>query len=132
MGSTERVARELLNTVTHNCGIVHGMKDEVRLESASAVAPRAEGVARYLDAAGRVVMYPSKWKAKQLVLAYLSSKFEVDREYTEREVNQLLQEHHTFSDWAVLRRDLFEAGYLGRTLDGTRYWLLARSTMDEV
>jgi len=76
----------------------------------------------YLDEDGRVLVYPSKRRGKQLVLAYLAEKFEPGRRYSEREVNDLLRAHHTFEDWALLRRDLFEMGFLRRTRDGSAYW----------
>jgi hypothetical protein len=37
-------------------------------------------------------------------------------------VNEVLRRHHAFGDWALLRRELFEAGLLARTRDGARYW----------
>jgi hypothetical protein len=77
---------------------------------------------RYLDEQGRLVVYPSKRQMKGLVLRYLGSKFEPNRHYSEPQVNELLREHHTFGDWALLRRDLFESGLLRRTRDGSAYW----------
>jgi hypothetical protein len=76
----------------------------------------------YLDAQGSVRVYPSKLKNKLLVLRYLALKFEAGRQYTEREVNEVLRENHTFGDWALLRRDMFEVGLLHRNRDGSSYW----------
>ena len=84
-------------------------------------------IARYLDPAGRVVIYPSKASRKRQVLAYLASKLEQEREYSEREINDLLDRYHTFGDWALLRRDLYEAGFVERTPDGAKYWLSRRT-----
>ena len=86
---------------------------------------------RYLDAAGRVTVYPSKITRKHLVLEYLASRFRPGQEYSEAEVNALLRVHHTFDDPALLRRDLFDWGYLGRTTDGSRYWLVAQAVAQE-
>jgi hypothetical protein len=79
---------------------------------------------KYLDAEGRVTRWPGqKYVAdRRLIIAYLADKFETGRDYTEREVNALLNQYHTFEDWALLRRELFEQGYLNRVNDGTRYW----------
>ena len=44
------------------------------------------------------------------------------REYAEREVNQLLNQWHSYQDPATLRRALYDAQLLDRTLDGARYW----------
>ncbi|BDP44907.1 hypothetical protein DAETH_48760 (plasmid) [Deinococcus aetherius] len=80
------------------------------------------GVERYLDGEGRVTVYPSQHQMKRRVLTYLGSKFELGREYTEREVNEVLRAAHTFDDPALLRRDMFELGVLGRATNGSRYW----------
>jgi hypothetical protein len=82
---------------------------------------------RYLDRTGRLRVYPTKAARKQIVLAFLASKFESRREYREAEVNALLREHHTFDDPALLRRELFDWGYLDRTPDGSRYWVVSEA-----
>jgi hypothetical protein len=64
----------------------------------------------------------NKGKFQKLVLEYLASKFEVAIFYTEKEVNALLNVHHTFGDPAMLRRELFESGLIDRKRDGSAYW----------
>jgi hypothetical protein len=79
----------------------------------------------YLDEEGRVKEWPSKrnkGKFRQLVLEYLASKFELGVTYTEKEVNTLLNQHHTFGDPALLRREMFENGLIDRMRDGSAYW----------
>lgn len=66
---------------------------------------------------------PAKQRKKQLVLSYLAEKFEVEKLYSEREVNALLKEWHTFEDPATLRRELYDRRFLNRTPDGSAYWL---------
>jgi hypothetical protein len=82
----------------------------------------ARAVARLLDAGGRVTVWPSKQGKKQAVLAYLATHFEVGRDYSEAEVNARLSALNTFGDHALLRRELFDRGWLERTADGSRYW----------
>ena len=77
---------------------------------------------RFLDAAGRVRSWPAKAKDQQHVLAYLASQFENDREYSEKEVNALLNRWQTCADAATLRRALYDNRLLDRTRDGSRYW----------
>ncbi len=79
----------------------------------------------FLDKDSKLKSWPSrKNRDKQfLVLEYLASKFEAGREYSEKEVNEILNSHHTFGDPAMLRRELYIAGFLDRTLDGSRYRL---------
>jgi len=81
-------------------------------------------LAGYLDEQGRLKRYPTRRKkaTQMLALAYLADKFEAGRTYSEVEVTELLRRWHTFEDWAMLRRELFEQGYINRTKDGTSYW----------
>ena len=78
----------------------------------------------YQDDQGRFTQFPGKkQKKKQLhMLQYLATSFEEGRSYTEQQVNDILNEQHTFGDPASLRRLMFGQGLLGRTLDGRRYW----------
>lgn len=76
----------------------------------------------YLDSRGRVKVWPGRQKRQRLAILYLASKFDAGRDYTEREVNELLLQWHTFADAALLRRLMFSWGFLGRTIDGARYW----------
>lgn len=80
----------------------------------------------YLDGQGRLKAWPSKrnkGRFQQLALAYLATKFEPGTPYHEREVNALLNKHHTFGDPALLRRELVERGLVARLRDGSAYWL---------
>ncbi len=75
-----------------------------------------------LDARGRLTKLPSKRKKLLYAVHYLSTKFEQGRRYTEREVNDLLCEWHTFGDPATLRRELYNGRYLDREPNGATYW----------
>jgi hypothetical protein len=80
----------------------------------------------YLDEQGRLTAWPSKrnkGRVRQLALSYLASKFECGFLYSERDVNALLREYHTFEDPALLRRELFDRGLLDRVPNGSAYWL---------
>lgn len=78
-----------------------------------------------IDADGRVTRWPRKAADKDLVLTHLVSHFERDRRYSEKEVNELLKALHTFGDWALLRRELFDTGRLGRDPGLSVYWVEA-------
>ena len=78
-------------------------------------------VDRFLNDNGKINTWPKKHSDKELVVAYLSDKFEFNRSYHEKEVNEVLQLWHTFGDWALLRRELYERGYLDRDRSGTEY-----------
>jgi len=79
----------------------------------------------YQDDQGRFTHFPGKrQKNKQAeLLEYLATKFDLNRKYSESEVNEILNRHHTFNDPATLRRLMFGKGLLGRTLDGREYWV---------
>ena len=77
----------------------------------------------FLDVNGKLTAFPAKRKMKVYCLFYLTGKFEVGREYTEREINEFLLDWHTFADPATLRRDLYDYGFLDRSRDGKVYRL---------
>jgi len=80
----------------------------------------------YLDSQGRLKEWPSKrnkGRFQQLALEYLATQFKPGTRYHEREVNALLNQHHTFGDPALLRRELFERGLVDRLRTGSAYWL---------
>ncbi|MBK9123175.1 MAG: metalloregulator ArsR/SmtB family transcription factor [Chloroflexi bacterium] len=70
---------------------------------------------------GRLTQIPTKQKKLLVVLQWLATKFEANREYTEREVNAIVSEVH--EDYATLRRNLIEFGFLRRERGGGRYWV---------
>ncbi len=78
-------------------------------------------VARFMNKDGKVTTWPKKQSDKELVVEFLANKFEYKQSYHEHEVNEILKVWHTFSDWPLLRRELFERGYLGRNISGTDY-----------
>lgn len=84
-----------------------------------------EGLKGFLDKDCKLKSWPSrKHRDKQLLaLEYLASKFETGKDYSEREINELLNRHHTFGDPALLRRELFMKKLLDRAPDGSRYWI---------
>lgn len=80
-----------------------------------------EIVLRFLD--GELIkQLPVKPAYKRYVLQYLASKFEPERDYTEAEVNAIIEHWHTFGDYFILRRELIDSGLLKRLPNGSRYW----------
>lgn len=77
---------------------------------------------RFLNSEGRIVLLPRKQAPRLAVLAYLAEKFEVGRDYNEKEVNQICDQWHSFGDYFLLRRELVDYGLLRRERDGSRYW----------
>ena len=77
----------------------------------------------FLDEENRLKAFPSKRKLQLCAVSYLAEKFEPGRIYTEGEVNDLLNQWHTFRDPATLRRELYDRCFLDRDPYGKRYRL---------
>ncbi len=86
---------------------------------------------QFLDDTGRIIQMPSKHKTRGAILEYLITKFEPDTEYTERQINDICDEWHTFNDYFLMRREMVDTGLLGRERDGSRYWRIAKNNEPE-
>lgn len=82
---------------------------------------------QFMDGSGRVTLLPHKQKVRYALLEYLSEKFKMDYIYTEKQVNEICNQWHTFGDYFLLRRELIDNGFLCRERDGSRYWRIAIS-----
>ena len=69
-----------------------------------------------------IVRWPKKPSDKDLVIKHLSTKFEYDEKYTEKEVNSIINKFHLFEDIPLLRRELVSKRMLSRKDDGSEYW----------
>ncbi|MED4353649.1 DUF2087 domain-containing protein [Schinkia azotoformans] len=70
---------------------------------------------------GRLTQFPPKEKQRLIIIREIKGKFEKDRIYTEKEINQILEDIH--ADYALIRRYLIEYGFIERKSDGSQYWL---------
>jgi len=70
---------------------------------------------------GPLKAFSRKEKHKLVVLREIAKRFDSERSYTEKEVNQILKS--AYDDYATLRRYLIDYGFLDRKLDGSQYWL---------
>lgn len=77
---------------------------------------------KFLDDHGKIMQLPQKQTIRMAALCYLAEKFESDRNYTEKEVNSICEEWHTFGDYFILRRELIDNDLLCREPNGSRYW----------
>ncbi len=80
----------------------------------------------FLDENERIKQLPAKFQTKLAVLEYLASKFEIDRDYTEKEVNLMVDNWSTLGDCFLLRRELVDNELLGRTKNGSSYWRIKK------
>ena len=81
-----------------------------------------EEIKQFLNNSGKIIQLPQKEKIKVKVLRYLTEKFQEDRGYTEKEVNDVCSQWNTFGDFFLLRRELVDHGLLCREADGSSYW----------
>lgn len=70
---------------------------------------------------GRLKTFPAKEKKKLAVLNIIASNFNRGRQYSEKEINRILE--RIYEDYATLRRYLIEYGFLDRAKDCSSYWV---------
>lgn len=83
------------------------------------------------DADGRLQRWPSKFSVQTLVMWVLWTRFDGKRIYSEREVNAILKDAHTYGDHVTLRRELINHRLLERKSDCSAYWKRAVRPDDE-
>lgn len=69
---------------------------------------------------GRLIKIPKKYEAKLEVFEFFFNKFEYEKEYTEKEINEILKNY--FDDYVMLRRYLIDFKYLVRDKYGKKYF----------
>ncbi|MFN8672692.1 MAG: DUF2087 domain-containing protein [Candidatus Sericytochromatia bacterium] len=70
---------------------------------------------------GSISDFPTKEKRKIIILRQLIKRFETGKNYTEKEVNEILKT--AYHDFVTLRRYLIEYGFMDRTNDCSKYWV---------
>lgn len=83
--------------------------------------PADKKVLRDYTLNGRLTQMPTKEKKWLVVLRWLATKFDPKVRYTEKQVNAILTEIH--EDYATMRRNLVEYGFMRRERGGGDYWL---------
>ncbi|MBP0983683.1 MAG: DUF2087 domain-containing protein [Oscillospiraceae bacterium] len=79
-------------------------------------------VSVFYDSKGRLKQYPRKNSLRIIALAKIADCFEKDRKYTEKEVNEIILQNISFSDYATIRREMFQQKLINRLSDGSEYW----------
>ena len=70
----------------------------------------------------QIARWPKKPSDKKDVIIYLATKFDYEKIYTEKEVNDIISRYHLFENIALLRRELVSKRMLSREDDGSKYW----------
>ncbi|MPN45313.1 hypothetical protein SDC9_192880 [bioreactor metagenome] len=81
-------------------------------------------ISMFLDNEGKIIKIPVPNRTKIPLLNYLAGKFETGRDYSEKEVNKIIDSWHTFKDYFILRRLLIDYNLMNRTPNGARYWVV--------
>jgi len=95
------------------------------------LSPAADRTLRLFDAQSRLLRWPGKRAEQVLALWCLWMAFDGKRRYSEREVNEVLNQHHAFGDHCLLRRELVELKLLARSAGGEQYRKLAARPDEE-
>ena len=74
-----------------------------------------------------IVRWPKKLAEKVEVIHWLETKFNNEKTYSEKDINKIIKQHHTFDDIALLRRKLILNNILNRTKDGSIYWKVEKN-----
>ena len=69
-----------------------------------------------------IIRWPKKPSEKEIVIQFLSNKFEYDKKCSEKEVNKIIDKFHLLNDIAPLRRELVSRKFLSSKDDGSEYW----------
>ena len=77
-------------------------------------------VKNYTYPDGRLKDIPAQMKKLVAILRYVVKDFKFEVKYTENEVNEILEKYHI--DYAQLRRELVEFGFMAREGGGGVYW----------
>ena len=77
---------------------------------------------KIINELNQIIRWPKKPSDKKNVIQWLSQYFDFDIQYSEKEVNQIIINHHNFNDIPLLRRELISQKYLDRKKDGSIYW----------
>lgn len=78
-------------------------------------------ILRTYTVGGRLTRFPNREKRWLVILRWLATLFEPGVRYSEKEVNATLTRVH--EDYALMRRDLVEYGFMRRARGGGDYWL---------
>ncbi|MBK7617538.1 MAG: DUF2087 domain-containing protein [Vitreoscilla sp.] len=96
------------------------------------LSPTATKALTQFDDWGRLTRWPHKFSVQRLAMWALWTRFDSGRQYTEREVNEILKAWTSYGDHVTPRRELVEMGLLARKDDCSAYWKQPQRASDEV
>lgn len=76
----------------------------------------------YYDSNGLLKQWPSKKPLQKIILKRFKDYFEYNKDYTEKEINEIIKSKIAFNDIELIRRELYNNHILNRLLNGSKYW----------
>ena len=76
----------------------------------------------YYDSNGLLKQWPSKKPLQKIILKRFKDYFEYNKDYTEKEINEIIKSKIAFNDIEMIRRELYNNLILNRLLNGSKYW----------
>jgi DNA-binding CsgD family transcriptional regulator len=122
----------LENQTRHNAELERQQAAAKPRSTKSQADESAETIRKYFPDGpdGLLLRIPRKHKVRQIVLQHIAARFQPERTYTEKEVNELLRAVHA-DEYVTIRRQLIEAGLIDRKNDGSQYWLVGATPVDK-
>ena len=77
---------------------------------------------------GRLMQLPAQHKKRWIVLNEIADDFELERNYSESEVNSIIAKY--YEDYCTIRRELIEEGVMAR--DGYKYWMNKQRSTESI
>lgn len=118
----ELVEEEENNKVVHKDQYIIG-KGEGSVMSITE-RERRKIIERYLTPRGKLKGYPSYERSKRVVLEAILEHFCTGKQYSEQEINESLS--LIYKDYRLLKQELMDYDYLGRSNKGGIYWFKER------
>lgn len=79
-------------------------------------------IENYYDDNGILRQYPSKKPLRMIALKRIGEAFEYNKDYKEKEINEIIKSKIGFNDVELIRRELYNNRILNRLIDGSKYW----------
>lgn len=121
----EQAARQKKSTKPDGSKLVdfHPAATSVDERYAITQAEKDDILKRYFGPDNKLLIkgFPAKEKRKIIIMQKLINDFEINRKYSEKEVNTMLKQY--YEDYVSVRRSMITYGFLDRNGDGTQYWV---------
>ncbi|MGV8146316.1 MAG: DUF2087 domain-containing protein [Alkaliphilus sp.] len=88
-------------------------------------------ISRFMSKNNKIKCLPAKLAKRREIIKYIAEKFQYDKAYAEKEINDIISNCIEFEDYVSVRRELCDFGFLTRTNDGMEYRRNQHSTLNK-